>query len=226
LVKATRGAGKPVRQFFSYTSWKAIIERCLALIGLIILSPFLVIIAIGIRLDSPGNPLFRQERVGKDGRPFICYKFRSMYRDNDDSKYRAFITKYVSGEMPENWEKNPEAIREIIHNRVTRVGFLLRRFSLDEIPQLYNIIKGDMSFIGPRPDLPFAVAMYTDKHRKRLRVRPGLTGLWQVTGRRGLTFDKMVELDNEYIKKQSLRLDVKIILRTLGEILGRDSVEI
>jgi lipopolysaccharide/colanic/teichoic acid biosynthesis glycosyltransferase len=206
--------------------WKNICDRFISLLALVILSPFFIIISIAIRVDSPGRPIFCQERVGKDGRRFTIYKFRTMYQNNDDSKYKAMLRDYINGNVPSSFNENEQAIREIVHKRVTRVGFLLRRFSLDELPQLINVLKGDMVFIGPRPDIPFAVAMYKDHHRDRLRMKPGITGLWQVSGRKTLSFEDMVRLDVDYINRQSLLLDTKILLLTVCEVLRRDAIEI
>jgi lipopolysaccharide/colanic/teichoic acid biosynthesis glycosyltransferase len=150
-----------------------------------------------------------------------------MYQDNDDSKYREFIREYVRGNTSSESGGNGHDIREVIHARVTRAGFLLRKFSLDELPQFFNVLKGDMVFIGPRPDIPFAVELYQDHHRERLGVKPGMTGLWQVSGgRRSLSFEDMVRLDIDYIKRQSLILDAKILLLTVREVLNRDAAEI
>lgn len=188
-----------------------------------ILSPFLALIAILVRVDSPGSPIFRQERVGKDERRFTIYKFRTMYEDNDDSKYKAFLQKYVFEDITSRLDENGQDIYELVYDpRVTRFGSLLRKASLDELLQLVNVLKGEMAFVGPRPDIPFTVAMYQPHHRDRLRVRPGITGLWQVSGRRSLSFEETVRLDIDYVNRQSLLLDAKILLLTVREILTRD----
>ena len=206
----------------TYTWWKNIFERVFALLLLLILSPILVFIAILIRLESPGNPLFCQERVGKNGRKFTLYKFRSMYKDHDDSKYQAYMQQYVQENSSSLMDENGQDKYELINDpRITRVGSLIRRSSLDELPQLINILKGDMSFVGPRPDIPFAVRFYKGHHRKRFQAKPGVTGLWQVfPDRRRITFEDMVQLDIDYINRQSLFLDIKIIFLTAFEILS------
>lgn len=206
----------------TYAWWKGIFDRFFALLILVILSPLLVLITILVRLDSPGNPIFCQERIGKDGRRFILYKFRSMYQNHDDSKYQAYWKKYVQENSASLMDENGQDVYELIHDpRITRMGFLIRRSSLDELPQLLNILKGDMSFIGPRPDVPFALEFYNTHHRQRLLVKPGITGLWQVfENRKRITFDDMVSLDIDYINRQSLSLDVKIVLRTVLEIFS------
>ena len=201
-----------------YTWWKNIFDRFVALLLLIILSPLQAIIAIVISINSPGSPIFRQERVGKDRRRFQIYKFRTMYQNNDDSKYKALVRQYVLEGITSNLDEN---YNQVNNPRVTKVGAVLRKTNLDELPQLFNIIKGDMVFVGPRPDIPFAVEMYQERHMKRFVVKPGLTGLWQVSGRRNFSFEDMVRLDINYIEKQSLLLDAKIVLLTLRTVLGK-----
>jgi len=212
-----------VHYIFTYSWWKGILEWLLALVTILILSPLLLTIAIMIRFDSPGNPIFCQERVGKDGRRFILYKFRSMYKNQDDSKFKAWLRRYVLDNASSPLDENGQDIHELVHDpRVTRFGSLLRKTSLDELPQLINVLKGDMAFIGPRPDIPFMVEMYDEQARNKFRVKPGITGLWQVASRRSLSFKDMVRLDLEYIERQSLFLDAKIVLFTIREILTRD----
>lgn len=205
---------------FRYTWWKDRFDRVIALFAFIILSPFLAVIAIIIKNDSPGSSIFRQERVGKDGRRFKIYKFRTMYLANDDSEYKALVKRYVQDGMTSNLDTNYNRVNI---PRVTKVGAILRKTNIDELPQLLNIIKGDMVFIGPRPDIPFAVEMYQERHKKRLSVKPGLTGLWQISGRRNICFEDMVNFDIIYIEKQSLFLDAKILLLTLGMLMGNKS---
>jgi lipopolysaccharide/colanic/teichoic acid biosynthesis glycosyltransferase len=205
-----------------YSFWKNAIDRLVAIPALIVLSPLLVLTAIAIRLDSPGKPVFAQERVGKDGRRFIAYKFRTMYASNNDGKYKEYLKKYVLENAPYRLDENGQGIYKVDDAKVTRFGALLRRTNLDELPQFINVLKGEMSLVGPRPDVPFAVDMYTKHHRKRLSVKPGITGLWQVFGRKNLSFEDMVRFDLEYIEKQSLLLDIKILWQTAGIVLSRD----
>ena len=220
---AATTARESVRHFAGYETWKSISDRFLAALLIVVLSPLLVIIALGVMIDSPGGPFFRQERIGKAGRKFTLYKFRSMHRKHDDSKYQAFLKKYIIENVSTRLDENGQDVYQLIRDpRVTRFGFFLRRTSLDELPQLVNILKGEMAFIGPRPDIPFAVNMYEERHKARLRARPGVTGLWQVSGRRKLSFDDMVRLDVEYIERQSLALDAKILLFTVREMLFPD----
>lgn len=194
----------------------------LAVPAIVVLSPVLLLIAIGIRLDSPGSPIFVQERVGKDGRRFKCYKFRCMPADNDDGEYKAYLSRYVRENAPYRVDESGQGVYKVDEMPVTRFGALLRKTNLDELPQLFNVLKGEMSLVGPRPDVPYAVDMYNDWHRERLRAKPGITGLWQVRGRRNLSFEDMVRLDVDYIKRQSLFLDTKIMLLTVKIILRRD----
>jgi len=195
----------------------------LAALVIVLSSPLLALIAIGVRFDSPGGALFRQERVGKDGRNFIAYKFRTMFINNDDQDYKAYLRKYILENAPYQLDQHGQAVYKVVNDpRVTRFGTLLRKTNLDELPQLFNVLKGEMSFIGPRPDIPFAVDIYQAWHHKRLSVTPGITGLWQVNGRRNLPFDDMVRLDIEYIERQSPLLDVKILLRTMRTVLMGD----
>ena len=171
----------------------------------------LVLIALLIRLDSPGPALLRQVRVGRDGRPFRCFKFRTMVQDADKLKARlAASADYTGDRVLFKLRDDP---------RRTRVGRWLRRTSLDELPNLFNVLRGEMSLVGPRPAVPEEVALYEPWHHQRLAVMPGMTGLWQVNGRSDLTFDEMVRLDLYYAEHWSLWLDLKIMLRTIPAVL-------
>ena len=212
-----------IRHLLTYQLWKSYSDRVIALMALVILSPVIVIIALIIRIDSPGNPIFRQERVGRDGCTFIINKFRTMHIDNDDNEYKAYLGRYILENAPYQIDENKQPIYKVINDtRVTRFGAILRKTNLDELPQFFNILKGEMSLIGPRPDIPFAVRMYREHHLKRLSVKPGITGLWQIYGRKNQSFEDMVRLDLEYIEKKSLLFDAKILWQTAGIILSRD----
>ena len=197
----------------SISGWNLALKRAVdlavALAGLILLSPLFLLIAIAIKLDSPGPVLFKQVRVGKGGRPFVLYKFRSM---------RVGAEK----ELPKLRDLN-ETTGPIFKMRddprCTRVGRFLRRTSLDELPQFYNILRGEMSLVGPRPPLPSEVEQYQEWHKKRLEVRPGMTGLWQISGRSELSFDEMCLLDIYYAESWSLMLDIKILFKTIPALL-------
>jgi lipopolysaccharide/colanic/teichoic acid biosynthesis glycosyltransferase len=145
-----------------------------------------------------------------------------MYTNGDDRKYRAYLRKYILENAPYRVDNNGRRIYKVDDSHVTRFGGWLRKTNLDELPQLFNVLKGEMSFIGPRPDIFYALGMYKDWHLKRLDATPGITGLWQVYGRKGLSFEDMVRLDITYIEKQSPLLDAKILLSTIGTILRMD----
>jgi len=195
------------------TGWKMAIKRLLdiALSSalLLALSPLLLLIALAIKLDSPGPVFFRQTRLGRGAKPFTCYKFRSMRPDAEE----------VRPDVSHMNETKGPIFKIKQDPRTTSVGRVLRRFSLDELPQLINVFRGDMSLVGPRPPLPVEVEQYEDWHHDRLRIPSGLTGLWQVMGRSDLTFDEMVMLDLYYAENWSLWLDCKILLRTVPTVL-------
>jgi lipopolysaccharide/colanic/teichoic acid biosynthesis glycosyltransferase len=171
--------------------------------------PISAVIALAIRLDSPGPILYAQTRVGKNGQQFRIYKFRSMVSNAEARRGEVACLNEATGPLFK--------VRD--DPRRTRVGRILRRFSLDELPQLINIFRGEMSLVGPRPNLPEEVAQYQDWHHKRLSVSPGATGLWQVSGRSDLTFDEMVLLDIYYAENWSLGLDLNILLSTVPKVL-------
>ncbi len=178
-------------------------------LGLLLLFPALALIALLIRLGSPGPALFIQRRAGKDGREFPLFKFRSMYLDAEERLEVLLGTNEREGPVFK-MRQDP---------RITRAGRLLRRYSLDEVPQLLNVLRGEMSLVGPRPALPREVALYTPTQRLRLSVTPGLTGLWQVSGRANLSFEESMELDMEYIRRQSFALNLILIARTIPAVL-------
>jgi lipopolysaccharide/colanic/teichoic acid biosynthesis glycosyltransferase len=184
---------------------------------LIACTPLLLIIALAIKATSKGPILFRQQRVGQYGQRFTFLKFRSMHTDNDPSVHKEYVTKLIAGRAehkPAN--RNGNKVYKLTNDtRITRVGKLLRRTSLDELPQLVNVLKGDMSLVGPRPAIPYEFEAYQTWHRRRvLEVKPGITGLWQVSGRSSIKFDEMVRLDLRYATSWSPWLDLKILMRT------------
>ncbi len=182
---------------------------------LVLALPIMAAAAIAIRLDSPGPVLFRQARLGRWGKPFTCLKFRSMHVDAEERR---------AGLEAQSEENGP--VFKMAHDpRVTRVGRVLRRFSIDELPQLVNVIAGSMSLVGPRPPLPSEVERYTPQQRQRLQIKPGLTCIWQVSGRSTVGFDRWVKMDLQYIEQESLWMDVRILLRTIPAVLvGRGAV--
>jgi exopolysaccharide biosynthesis polyprenyl glycosylphosphotransferase len=195
----------------------------IASIALALLSPLWLILALAIKLDSRGPVFYKQERVGMDGRIFLFYKFRTMRVDSDDAAHREYQQKYIAGRAEATLVEGERPAYKLVSDaRITRVGRWLRRLSLDELPQLLNVLRGDMSVVGPRPPIPYEVEAYQLWHRKRLDMKPGLTGLWQVSGRNRLPFDEMVRLDLFYIENWSLLLDLKILLRTLPVMLRGD----
>jgi exopolysaccharide biosynthesis polyprenyl glycosylphosphotransferase len=194
-------------------------------LAILITLPIWLVAAILIKLDSRGSVFFKQERVGMDGRIFLCYKFRTMKADADESIHREVYKKNIAGLIAEaNAGDHEKPVFGKVKDdpRVTRVGKHLRRFSIDELPQFLNVLKGEMSIVGPRPPIPYEVEEYKPWHRRRLDVKPGITGLWQVSGRNRLPFEEMVKLDLYYIENWSLWLDLKIILLTIPAILRGD----
>ncbi len=184
---------------------------------MIALAPAFLFIMLLIRLDSPGNPLLRQTRIGKDNKPFKMYKFRSMRHDVDQSTHHEFMQKYIHGQIDIQSvviDQRHGTVKPHKDSQITRFGRLLRKTSLDELPQLINILKGEMSFIGPRPNIPEEVAAYQEWHKQRLSVLPGITGWAQVNGRSSISFEQIVKCDIEYVRNQGLKMDLEILLRT------------
>jgi len=188
---------------------KRLVDVVVSVAALALALPFMLLIALIIRLDSPGSVFFRQARTGKGGNLFPVFKFRSMVEGADEDQERLKQIEEVDGRRFK--------LRE--DPRVTRVGRILRRTSLDELPQFFNVLRGEMSVVGPRPGLPVEVAQYQEWHKKRLEVAPGITGLWQVSGRSDIPFDEMVLLDIYYIENWSLGLDLRILLQTVPKVI-------
>lgn len=186
---------------------------------LVLLSPFMLAIGILIKATSSGPAILIQERVGQGGRVFPFYKFRSMYQNPDRSAEIKFAREYINGKVLSTVEWNG-IFKPANDARVTPVGRLLRKASLDELPQLFNVLKGDMSLVGPRPSMPYEVDAYKPWHLRRLEVLPGITGLAQIKGRSSLTFRDIVRIDIEYIERRSLLLDLKILLQTLPVVVS------
>lgn len=193
-------------------------------LALVFCAPLLLIIALAIKASSRGPVFFRQQRVGQYGKCFTFLKFRSMYVDNDPNVHKQYVTKLIAGEAEcKLTNGNDEVVYKLTNDdRITRVGAFLRRTSLDELPQFLNVLRGDMSLVGPRPAIPYEVAAYQTWHRRRvLEVKPGITGLWQVNGRSRVKFDEMVRLDLRYAKLWTPWLDLKILMRTpLAVVIG------
>lgn len=191
-----------------------LLKRTVDLVGaslaLVVVLPVLVVAALAIVIDSQGGVLFTQTRLGAGGRPFRMVKLRTMRTGNDEVEHRSYVAALISGHGEPHG-----GMYKLVHDaRRTRVGRVLRSFSIDELPQLWNVLRGEMSLVGPRPPLPEEAAAYDEVARARLAAKPGLTGLWQVSGRSRLTFEEMVELDLRYWREWSLLLDLRILLRT------------
>ncbi len=187
---------------------KELVDRVGAAALLLLFAPLLLLIAVAIK-SQPGPVFFRQVRVGRDGKEFVIYKFRTMYVD---AEARLAELRHLN-------EGDGVLFKMRNDPRVTRVGRVLRRYSLDEFPQLFNVLLGQMSLVGPRPPLPSEVAAYADDVRRRLAVKPGMTGLWQVSGRSDLTWEEAVRLDLRYVENWSLPMDLLIMLRTLTAVV-------
>jgi exopolysaccharide biosynthesis polyprenyl glycosylphosphotransferase len=210
-VDATLDRAWSRRGVFGYEAFfKRLLDLVLASLGLVASAPIWLAIVIAIRLDSPGRVIFVQDRVGLRGRRFRFYKFRSMHIDAEQRLAEVQSSNEVTGPVFK-MRRDP---------RVTKVGGLLRRSSLDELPQLINVLKGDMSLVGPRPPLPKEVEYYQLNDMVRLSVRPGLTCLWQIRGRSTVSFEQWMEFDREYVRKMSLWLDLSILVRTVGAVLS------
>jgi len=195
---------------------KRAFDLTIAMLALGLLSPLWLLIALLIKVDSHGPVFYKQERVGMDGRIFLFFKFRTMHAGVDDDRHREYQRAYINGRPDSNLGDDARPVFKLrTDERITRLGRILRKTSLDELPQLINVLRGEMSVVGPRPPIPYEVENYQLWHRKRLDMKPGITGLWQVSGRNRLPFDEMVRMDLYYIENWSLLLDIKIILQTL-----------
>jgi lipopolysaccharide/colanic/teichoic acid biosynthesis glycosyltransferase len=202
-------------------------KRCFdvfgSLVGLILFLPLMALTAVAIKISSPGPVIFRQTRLGRGGKRFFFYKFRSMYLENDDRCHREFVAGLIEGkhELLNQGEKNRPVFKIINDHRITPVGRAIRRLSIDELPQFFNVLKGEMSLVGPRPPIPYEVEKYKPWHLRRiLEIKPGITGLWQVDGRSRTSFDEMVRLDLRYLINWSFWLDLKILLKTIKAVIG------
>jgi lipopolysaccharide/colanic/teichoic acid biosynthesis glycosyltransferase len=219
----------PTRTTISIDRGYLRVKRILDIVfTLLILIPLLIVIAVFailIRIDSKGPIFFRQKRVGMHGVEFDMFKLRSMYVDSDDSVHRKSIKQYINGAAL-NEKVNADNLFKLVDDpRVTRIGRFIRKFSIDELPQFINVLRGEMTLVGPRPPLPYEVEEYDSHHWIRLSGKPGLTGTWQVYGRSRVPFQEMVEMDIKYLGEQSLLQDLKLIALTLPVMLkGRGGV--
>ena len=194
----------------------------LSALGLVLISPVLALIVLAIRLESPGPVLYRQRRIGENGRPFTMLKFRSMVANADDSLHQAHVTRLIQDNLSlEQLQSGGQGSLKLARDpRVTRVGALIRKTSLDELPQFFNVLHGEMSLVGPRPPIAYEVELYQDWHMRRLAAPPGITGLWQVRGRNRVSFDEMVRMDLVYIEHQSFWLDLQLFIQTPLAVVG------
>ncbi len=198
--------------------FKRMMDILLSLILLIFLLPFFVIIGIMIKLDSKGHIFFLQERIGKNGKKFKIIKFRTMYVNNDENVHKEYVIKFIK-----EGKKDESGIYKIKNDpRITKVGKFLRKFSIDEFPQLINVLKGEMSLVGPRPPIQYEVENYDEWHKRRLSVKPGMTGMWQVSGRNKIGFEDMVLLDIYYVENFNIWLDMVILVKTFFVVLKRE----
>ena len=211
----------------SEPTWHGIARRGIDVIAagalLVLLSPLLAALTAAIRLDSRGPAFFRQRRVGRGGQEFTIFKFRSMRLDADPGGHREYVTALIQGENRDGGREN--LYKLAVDDRITPVGRWIRRWSLDELPQLLNVILGDMALVGPRPAIPYEVAEYPSWYLQRFAVKPGLTGLWQVSGRSERTYEEMVRLDIEYTQSRTLLGDLSILARTPWVVVGRKGAE-
>ncbi len=198
---------------------KRLLDLTVALPCLILAAPLLLAVAVMIRLTTPGPALFRQARLGRDRRPFVLCKFRTMYSGCPDDVHREYVRELLTGPRPSDGGREG-VFKLAADTRITPVGRLLRRTSIDELPQLLNVIRGDMSLVGPRPALAWEAEMFGAGYERRFAVPPGLTGLWQVSGRNALTMRQGLDLDIEYVGSQSLALDLWILARTIPVVLS------
>ena len=213
---------RETEQALRRSSAKRSLDTAVAALLLVLVSPLLLGLAIAVRLTSRGPAFFRQERLGRGGRPFMMLKFRTMYTDTDDDVHRQYVTQLLTEDAPAaggsgglyKLEADP---------RITPVGRWLRRTSLDELPQLVNVLRGEMSLVGPRPALAWEAELYRDGDHERFEVLPGITGLWQVSGRSRLSMREALALDVEYVRRQSLWLDLWILARTIPTVLRSEA---
>ena len=210
-------------------SLQRILKRCMDIVGAVVLlllaAPIMLVAAIAVKTTSPGPIIYTQMRLGRKGVPFAFYKFRSMTVSADENVHREYVTRLIEGKNDEaNQGDSDKPVYKLQgDSRITRVGSFLRKTSIDELPQLFNVLKGDLSLVGPRPPIGYEAELYQPWHLRRiLEGRPGITGLWQVEGRNRVTFDEMVRMDLRYTRTWTLWMDIKILMKTVGAVLRFD----
>lgn len=212
-----------------YRLAKRIFDVTVAAALIVCLSPLFALCALAVRLSSRGPVIFRQDRVGEGGQPFTFLKFRSMFVSADSAPHREYAVAFIRGQAREQRaglqaKRNVPLYKLSNDKRITPIGRWLRQTSLDELPQFWNVIRGEMSLVGPRPPIPYELEHYRPDQLGRLAVKPGITGLWQISGRSRTTFEEMVQFDLDYIRRQSFLLDLQILTRTIPVVLlGKDA---
>jgi lipopolysaccharide/colanic/teichoic acid biosynthesis glycosyltransferase len=201
-----------------------VLDIVVAGLALLVLSPLLLVVAILVRRDSRGPAIFRQERIGRDLKPFRVAKFRTMRAGVAADPHRAYVEEMIREESEAEGRQKP-MMKLQEDPRITKIGHFLRKTSIDELPQLWNVLRGEMSLVGPRPPIRYEVDAYPARAYRRFAVRPGVTGLWQVSGRSLVTFSEMIDLDTEYVERRSLWLNLKIIFLTVPTVLGGKGAE-
>lgn len=202
---------------------KRVLDIVGSLAGIIVLTPLLAVLWCVVRWTSAGPALYRQERLGRDKRSFTLLKFRTMYINNDDRIHRRYVTSLLSdAEAPVGGQHGLYKLED--DPRITKVGGWLRRLSLDEVPQLFNVLRGEMSLVGPRPVLAWEAEMFREPDQRRFEVKPGITGLWQVSGRSMLSYREQLALDVEYVQRRSFALDLAILASTVPALFRRGTV--
>jgi lipopolysaccharide/colanic/teichoic acid biosynthesis glycosyltransferase len=196
------------------------LDFTIALLACALVLPVMLVAVLAIRLTSPGPALFRQKRLGLNGRPFTVLKLRTMRASASEAKHEEYVRQLILGEGIQRDDRT-KLFKLVVDDRVTPVGRWLRKTSLDEIPQLWNVVRGQMSLVGPRPVIPYEAEIYPASYHERFSVKPGLTGLWQVSGRNRRTYTEMVELDIEFVRRRSLALYLAILVRTVPAVLFR-----
>jgi lipopolysaccharide/colanic/teichoic acid biosynthesis glycosyltransferase len=224
---------QPLERVVSEPRWLSTLRRLFDIVFaaalFLMLSPLLIGVAIAVRLDSHGPAFFRQRRVGFHEREFTLFKFRSMRLDADPRGHQEYVTAHINGNdedaesLPDGGKK--DLYKLAVDNRITPVGRWIRKWSIDELPQLFNVVLGDMTLVGPRPAIPYEVAEYPSWYLQRFCIKPGLTGYWQVSGRSERTYEEMVRLDIEYSERRSLALDLSILVKTPWIVLTRKGAE-
>lgn len=202
-----------------YFLWKRIVDIVVSAALLLALSPVMLVVALAVSLTTPGPVLFRQRRVGKDGEEFEMLKFRSMRHNSDSRRHQEAIKNYMAGKKLDTASDSKSPYKLTNDTRVTQVGRIIRKTSLDELPQLWNVLMGQMSMVGPRPPIPYEVERYSPRALERLRGKPGVTGPWQVYGRNKVTFAQMVEMDIAYLENRSILYDLKLIALTVPAVI-------